>query len=95
MFLDCVLRYFFVVNLKDKILYIEKFFLGLCFLKLVIDYYLFIVVFLKDMREFLFKFLSFGWDFVKLKVYVVMGFSGIMDLKYVFFLFIIVLDFLE
>ncbi|KAK0630434.1 hypothetical protein B0T17DRAFT_589950 [Bombardia bombarda] len=85
-------RHFSSVNLKDLGQCRELVFPALRFAKPAVDYYLFNVVFSREMREFKFKLSASGWDLAKPKTHPLTGFSGTNDSKYVLPLSVQALD---
>jgi hypothetical protein len=70
------------VNIKDRDQCVEEIFPYLRYVKAVIDYYLSVILFPKEMREFPEKLSASGWDLAKAKEHPTTGFSGTNDSKY-------------
>lgn len=67
------------VNIKDRLLCIQRIFPFLRYSKAVIDYYLQHFVFPKEMKEFPHKISASGWDLGAIKTHPTTGFSGTND----------------
>lgn len=83
------------INLKDRLLCIERIFPALRNTKNVIDYFLTHLVFPKEMREFPHKLSASGWDIGQTKTLPTSGFSGTNDSRISLPLSVTHLDLLE
>ncbi|KAK4211357.1 hypothetical protein QBC37DRAFT_389750 [Rhypophila decipiens] len=85
-------RHFSAINLKDRAQCEDEVFPALRYTRATIDYYLAMVVFPKEMKQFPLKLSASGWDLARQKQHPMTGFSGTNDSKTVLPLSVKALD---